>query len=351
MPDYPIVDIHTHLFRTPEVGKRAFWRNPHTAVIPYTGLPEDYLAGHKDAGVAYSAAMIVTPTREMRQRDLRERGEYGTSVWDNNSGIKLDQKLLTRMDHNNAWGCWVGQQYPEIVPFIMVDPRLMAGDALASYVQNRWDEGARGVKLLNVQTHHHADDKRLFPMYDFMQSINMPLFAQTGGGNGMGQNGVSVNPRTGDVWGRPRQFRKTLETFPRMSVIMAHALGGYNNTFGDLLDLCDNFENVFVDTTVVTPRVAEHPELMMDLAKMVKRVGAEHIAFGTNFPLTEFNHDRKRDIDIWLNMPMLSDAEKRMILSDNGMKLVHGSAPIGVGNTFPDGNAVPREAMDGGGWG
>ena len=106
MPDYPIVDIHTHLFRTPEVGKRAFWRNPHTAIIPYTGLPEDYLAGHKDAGVAYSAAMIVTPTREMRQRDLRERGEYGTSVWENNSGIKLDQKLLTRMDHNNAWGCW-----------------------------------------------------------------------------------------------------------------------------------------------------------------------------------------------------------------------------------------------------
>ena len=196
----------------------------------------------------------------------------------------------------------------------------------------------RSVKLLSVQTHHHPDDERLYPMYEFMQSINMPLFAQTGGGYGMGQNGISINPVTGDVWGRPRQFRRTLETFPRLKVIMAHALGGYNNTFGDLLDLCDNFENVFVDTTVVTPRVAEHPELAMDLAKMVRRVGAEHVAFGTNFPLTEFNHDRKRDIDIWLNLPLLTDAEKRMILSDNGLKLIRGSEVIGVGNTFPNGD-------------
>ena len=331
VPDYPIVDIHTHLFRTPEIGQRAFWRNPHTAVIPYTGLPEDHLAGMKDAGVSYSAAMVVSPTREMRQRYLRERGDYGTSVWESNSGLALDEKLLQRMDHNNAWGSWVGQQHPEIIPFIMVDPRLMSGDALASYVQNRWDEGARGVKLLGVQTHHHADDHRLFPMYEFMQSINMPLFAMTGGGTGMAQNGVVVNPVTGDVWGRPLRFREVLETFPTLNVVLAHALGGYNGSMGDLLYLADHFEHVFIDTTVVTPRVAEHPELALDLAKLMRRVGAEHCCFGTNFPLTEFDHDRKRDIDIILNLPLLSDREKRMILSDNGMRIVHGSDPVGVG--------------------
>ena len=211
MAEFPIVDIHTHMFRTPQIGRQALggFRHGQAPAIEYFGLPEDHLAGMREADVSYCSALAVTPTREMRERALRERGPYGTEQWESNSGLTLDDKLLRRMDHNNAWGCWVGQKFPEIIPFIMVDPRLMAGDQLASYVQNRWDEGARGVKLLSVQTHHHPDDERLYPMYEFMQSINMPLFAQTGGGYGMGQNGISINPVTGDVWGRPRQFRRT----------------------------------------------------------------------------------------------------------------------------------------------
>ena len=57
----------------------------------------------QEAGVAYAAAMVVSPTREMRQRYLRERGDYGTTVWESNSGLALDYKLLRRLDHNNAW--------------------------------------------------------------------------------------------------------------------------------------------------------------------------------------------------------------------------------------------------------
>ncbi|MFA7249403.1 MAG: amidohydrolase family protein [Dehalococcoidia bacterium] len=348
MPDYPIVDIHTHMFRTPEIGRQALrqFHTRHAPKIEYTGVPEDHLAGMKAAGVSYCSALAVTPTREMRERALRERGDYGTPQWESNSGLALDNKLLSRMDHNNAWACWVGQQHPELVPFIMVDPRLMSGDALASYVQNRWDEGARGVKLLGVQTHHHADDHRLFPMYEFMQSINMPLFAQSGGSGAMG-----LSPRTGDSWGRPMRFRETLETFPRLNVVLAHALGGYNDMMGDTYHLADRFEHVFFDMTVVLPRVAEHPELAADLSRLIIRVGAEHCAFGTNFPLHEFDGNRKNEIDIVLNLPLLSDAQKRTMLSDNGMRILHGSNPIGVGNTFPDGSPVPREFRDGGGWG
>ena len=326
MPDYPIVDIHTHMFRSVDIGHQAL-RQYHTAgtlKIDYTGIPEDHLAGMRAAGISYCSALAVTPTREMRERALRERGPYGTPQWDSSSGAALDERLLRRMDHNNAWACWVGQQHPELVPFIMVDPRLLAGDALASYVQNRWEEGARGVKLLSSQTYHHPDDKRLFPMYEYMESINMPLFAQSGGG-------ASVSPVTGDVWGRPMRFHQLLSTFPKMNVVLAHALGGYNGSMGDTLYLADHFEHVFFDTTVVTPRVAEHPELAMELAKLIRRVGAEHCAFGTNFPLHEFDGERARDIEITLNLPLLSDAEKRMILSDNGMRILHGSHPVGEG--------------------
>ena len=323
MADYPIVDIHTHLFRTPEIGRRAFWRDPHPAVIPYTGLPEDHLAGMAEAGVAYAAAMIVTPTREMRQRILAQHDEDA-------GGLALDQQLLDRMDRNNVWGCQVARRHPAIVPFIMIDPDLLAGDALANYVRNRREEGARGVKLLPVQTHHHGDDKRLFAMYEYMESVNMPVFSQSGGGVGIAQNGVAVNPVTGDAWGRPGRFAEVVATFPRLNVVLAHALGGYNGSMGDLFGLVDRYEHVFVDTTVVTPRVGANVDRAHELARLARRVGPEHIAFGTNFPLAEFDHDRTRDIDIWRQLPLLSDEEKRLILSTNGMRIVHGTEDVAV---------------------
>ena len=322
IPDYPIVDIHTHLFRTPAIGRQALLGlDPSRGEVNHTGVPENHLAEMKSDGVAYSVSLAVTPTREMRERALRERGAYGSPEWNANSGLSLDEKLLRRMDHNNAWACAIGQEHPELVPFIFADPRLLAGDAMASYVQNRWDEGARGVKLLAVQTQHHGDDHRLFPMYEYMESINMPLFAQSGAG-GVG------SPVTSDIWGRPMRFREVLETFPKLNVVLAHALGGYGGTMGDTLFLADRYEHVYFDTTVVTPEVVENPELALKLAELIRRVGVEHVAFGTNFPL---HADRANEIKVLLDLPLLSDDEKRTILSGNGMRIIHGSNPVGVG--------------------
>ena len=325
--DYPIVDIHTHLFRTPEIGRQALLGlNPNRGEVKHTGVPENHLEEMRADGVAYMAGMATTPTREMRERALRERGPYGTPQWESNSGLALDEKLLRRMDHNNAWACAMGQQHPEIVPFVFVDPRVLGGYELASYLQNRWEEGARGVKMLAVQTLHHADDKRLFPMYEYMQSINMPLFGQSGAG------GVP-SPQTGDIWGRPMRFREVLETFPRLNVVLAHALGGYGGAMGDTLFLADRYEHVFVDTTIVNPQVALHPELALEAAKLIMRVGPEHVAFGTNFPLHGEGGDtadgRQAEIRTILNLPLLSDADKRRILSDNGMRIIHGADPVG----------------------
>ena len=72
MPDYPVVDMHTHLWRSVQAGQRAFWRNPHPAVIPYTGTPEDHLHGMADAGVAYCAGIAVTDGRRIEA--VRELG-------------------------------------------------------------------------------------------------------------------------------------------------------------------------------------------------------------------------------------------------------------------------------------
>jgi predicted TIM-barrel fold metal-dependent hydrolase len=163
----------------------------------------------------------------------------------------------------------------------------------------------------------------------------MPLFAQSGGGDGMAQNGIVVNPRTGDVWGRPARFAPVLETFPRLHVVLAHALAGYNGTMGDVLALADRYERVYFDTTVVTPRAMEQPALVEDLVRLIRRVGAEHCVFGSNFPLTEFDHDRRRYIAFIEALPLLTDREKRQILSDNGLRILRGSERIGVDPSSP----------------
>ena len=42
------------------------------------------------------------------------------------------------------------------------------------------------------------------------------------------------------------------------------------------------------------------------------------------------DYDRRRDIDVILGLP-ITDSEKRTILSDNGMRILHRSGDFAVG--------------------
>ncbi|MFN8559733.1 MAG: amidohydrolase family protein, partial [Dehalococcoidia bacterium] len=243
---FPIIDIHTHLWRTPEIGRQALAPRPN---IVWTGTVQEHLDTMKSGGVERAVVLLVTPTREMRERALRERGSFGDPQWADSSGLALDRKLLERMDRNNTWGCAMGLHNPQLIPFINVDPDLLAGQELRNYVRNRVAEGARGVKLLPLQHHFHGDDRRLWPMYEYLEQTGLPVLSQSGAGG-------AVSPHTGDAWGRPIYFGAAAAAFPRLNFVLAHFGSGYT---ADVLALADRHERIHFDTSLITARVGESP--------------------------------------------------------------------------------------------
>jgi predicted TIM-barrel fold metal-dependent hydrolase len=318
-----IIDIHTHLWRTPEIGRQA--AGPGR---PYTGIPSEHLATMASSGTDMAVGLLVTATREMRERAVRERKIDDNDTGPGQGGLALDEMLLRRLDRNNTWGCNVGREHPELIPFVHVDPDLLAGHQLANYVKNRVADGAKGVKLLPTQNLFHADDRRLWPMYEYLEDEGLPFLCQSGTGGGMSKKG--------QYWASPARFEDVARDFPRLNMILAHALAGFLDSWEVALSLAERFPNVHYDTTIAQAAVwenehsdpgAENPRrgLLRDLtseklAGIMQKIGIEHIVFGTNFPLMQY--ERIRDIETIQGLP-LTDSEKEAVLGGNAARILN----------------------------
>src|SRR5438105_3615350 len=105
----PIIDIHNHMWRTPEIGRQALLGlNRNRTYFEWTGTVDDHIKNMAICGIDYSMCMLVTPTGEMRDAAIARLGPVDAGIADDAAGLGLDQKLLMRLDRNNVWGCRVG---------------------------------------------------------------------------------------------------------------------------------------------------------------------------------------------------------------------------------------------------
>ncbi len=126
------------------------------------------------------------------------------------------------------------------------------------------DIGLRGIKLHPDVQGFAIDDKRLFPLYDYLQD-GMPVLFHCG------------DPR--HDFSHPRRLRRVLELFPRLRVIAAH-LGGWS-LFEEAY-ACLRDADCFLDLSSCFRYLS--PE---EMRRYISGYGAERILFGTDFPLWE----------------------------------------------------------------
>ncbi len=300
MTHAPIIDAHTHIYRTREIGYQAMSSlNPN---IAWNGTPEELRPCMAAAGIVRSVGLVVTPTREMREKayaglpaDLSESERRQRQA-------EIDRQMLGRMERNNRWGSTIGREYPEILPFINIDPVLMDAATIRQTIREMAALGAKGIKLLPMQHQVHGDDPRLWPVYEMAAELGLPVLSQSGRG------GV-VSPITGDHWGRPRYFADPARAFPTVRFILAHLGSGYE---ADVIDLTRQFANVYTDTSTVPSLVRNGQMSRDDLAHLLRQIGIGHVVFGTNWPL----YDPRADIEVIDSLP-LTEAEKRAIFFEN----------------------------------
>jgi predicted TIM-barrel fold metal-dependent hydrolase len=277
--------------------------------IQWNGTPEELRTCMAAFGIARSVGLVVTPTREMREKALAGLPAGLADAERRERAAALEQEMLGRMERNNRWGSTVGREYPEILPFVNVDPVLMGADAQRRTIEEMAALGAKGVKLLPMQHHVHANDRRLWPVYETAARLRLPVLSQSGGGG-------PVSPPSGDHWGRPRYFAEPAAAFPSVRFILAHLGTGYEE---DVIALTRDHANVYTDTSTVPSRVRDGRLDREGLARLVRGIGIGHVLFGTNWPL----YDPRADIEVIDSLP-LTDGEKQAIFFENASTILGG---------------------------
>ena len=231
----PLFDAHVHLMpeRLMEAVRRYFrahlWHPWHEYVGPTESLVPQLLA----AGVDYFACSAYA-----------HRGGMAESL--------------------NHWIANVQTTFsPHAIAFATFHPD--DGSDLARLADEAFGRlGLRGVKLHPQVGRFHLDDPRLFPLYERLIERRLPLLVHAG-----------RRPEPNEFVGAAA-FGSLMRRFPDLVAIVAH-MGA--DEFDRFFDLCDRYQDVYLDTCMVFNQHLGGPP---PLGRVIEH--QDRVLYGSDFP-------------------------------------------------------------------
>ena len=167
-------------------------------------------------------------------------------------------------------------------------------DDIKGDVEHLIELGLRGVKIHPDVQGIKINDERCYKIYELCRG-RLPVLFHTG-------------DKRYDM-SNPDNLLPVLKDFPDLTVIGAH-FGGYS-VWDDAMKKFKGFNNLYVDCSSAMPFLDEPKR-----KELVKFYGADHIIFGTDFPMWDIGEELKRFEQLGL-----TDEEKELVLYKNACKL------------------------------
>lgn len=192
---------------------------------------------------------------------------------------ELRARVARRIRDNNDWALRAVRENAGFSCFCGIDPVVMDEKAMLDEVERTMRGGARGVKTMFPDVRILANDRRLWPLYDYLQSCDIPI--------------QMVTAEWAPGLNRPAHCAEALAEFPKLRLIFSHI--GHGREFGkgtdaEFVELARKYPHVCGDLSLRLPEVAEghiSPEAMV---AHLRRIGTDRILYGSNFPLNEVLH-------------------------------------------------------------
>ena len=187
----------------------------------------------------------------------------------------------------------------------------------------------KGVEIGTNIAGKNLDDESLFPVYERLQELNMPIFVHPNDFLGrerlekyyMGIVVGTIAETTVAV--SSVLFGGVIGKFPRLKMIFCHGGGaipyqigrlrhaiGTRNEFGkNTVDIDKSMKNIYFDTVVFSPS---------SLSFLVNETGVENVVLGTDYPFNMGNWNSFNDIE---KAGEISRKEKDLIEIGNAKKL------------------------------
>lgn len=306
MPGELIIDVHTHVYRTPEIGRQAMEHAAHS--LQWAGVIDELRALMQELGIWRTVIATATPTQIMREKALAQLPATLSGSEREKAESDIHTRMLQRLDHNNRWGCEVGRMHPEFLPFINLDPVLLDAVTIRQTIRQAVAHGARGILLLPALHGFYGNDRRAWPIYEMAQSFRLPILAQTGDAGPM--------PPTGrGHWGRPRYFGDVAVSFPKLTLILGHLGKGYES---EIAMLTRRYANVYTETSMRLNGLGEPGQwTAAEAVTWFRLIGVDRILLGTKWPL----FDPRRVIAAIRTLP-LTPEERAKILGENARRVL-----------------------------
>jgi len=306
------VDIHAH------------------CVIPEVS---DILGGtpFADIGMAPWQAMGQGRIDDMNMRGIDYQALSVNRYW----WYAADEDLAGRVVrlHDEAIAAWVDMHPDRFVGLSSValsHPELAAEQL--EYAMN--ELGHRGASIAGHVSGEHVSDPRFDPFWAKAEELGAPIFMHPDGAkNAIRDGGLDGRGDLGNVIGNPLEttiflshliYEGVLDRFPGLRVVAAHG-GGYMPSYLGRSEVACQVRGNAECVSEKNPSDYLREQILVDtivfdeegLRHLVAEMGASQIVYGTDAP---FNWPDT--LDVVLNSPSLTDAQKTAILGGNLSRLL-----------------------------
>jgi predicted TIM-barrel fold metal-dependent hydrolase len=316
MEDFEIVDAHVHLFRDLKREQQGF-RIPGRRDRDRWGNADAIGPFMDREGVSNVVVLSFYPTGVMR-RSLRSKVPADASAAEREQAYKeIEQQLATGLRRQNEWTCKLGQDDSRIIAGIGVQ-KLLSPQEMVQEVELRASQGAHAVKMVPGWFHEFPGDRAFWPVYRRCVELGLPVTADTGT-LGLGRHAAHPDEDNKIAYGEPVHFTEVLESFPGLTVVMAHFACAF---WDERVEMAMRFPNLMFDISGgfqgpgVEARNGHRAIAEEDAVRVIRHVGVERFMFGTDGP----HHMLQPVLEQFLRLDFTDD-EKRRILSQNARRI------------------------------
>jgi predicted TIM-barrel fold metal-dependent hydrolase len=275
LAEIELIDFHTHTFPTPERGM-GWLRSVGQREPERTGTVDELLGMMRSSSISRAVMLSYTPTRFMYEARIRQQALPDDPVDREASSKQIKATMVERAIANNEWQVQQTREHPELISFCGIDPVYMDAQAMIDEIDDKLEKGAKGVKIVPIALEIYGNDRRLWPVYEHISRLGVPMLSQAGGRR---------SAEGKDPWGAPQYFSEALEAFPNLMLVMAHMAYGCED---DVIDLCGRFPNFYADLSMRLHNLNQPGDLTTEgMLELIRACGAEHVMHGSNFPICD----------------------------------------------------------------
>ncbi|MFC1988950.1 amidohydrolase family protein, partial [Chloroflexota bacterium] len=267
MADYTIIDAHVHTYQTREIGLQA---KQGSNVTDYGGTLDELLPLMEKANISKAVMVNMLPIAEMRDAALAKLTSDFSQPEKEGYIKEIDSRMLDRLARRNSWTCGMAKENPSLVPFINLDPLMGEGTMTDEILDKVNNQGAKGIKLHPNIQRFFPNDRRLWPVYQTAQQLGLPVISHSG------------SFETPIQYAQPNNFKEILDSFPNLTLVMAHVGKGF---FDEATSLAKAYPNLQFDCSGIISSTEDEEGLSdANFTALIRKVGVERVMFGSDYP-------------------------------------------------------------------